>query len=306
MMSWFASGEGAGAENGAGPGEGTAQAQNAPQEGTGEASGGTPDLTGKPDWMPDAFWGGPPEEGKAADWQGMAQKMAGALKEGRQKITEQGELLAKHTVPDSVAPYFEGVDKAALLEAHARSGLDEAQVDQFMAQARSAGIGPGPARAMLQSWVKSRHEATPETPTEDAQREKAVAELNAAGRPGSEIARRVRTWGAGLLSEGKLSEKQAQALARTATTSDGLEALHAIMGSAAVAPVGQGRSQSAVNQTAMEDLEKRMSDPRFGDDGDPAFTQAVLRDLKAHQSVFTAKYGAEIRQLESQSLNNAA
>ena len=251
-----------------------------PQEGTGDASG-------RPAWMPESFWVAP-AEGGTADYAAMAEKMAGALKESRTKIGEQGEALARHTVPEAVAPYFEGLDKAALASANARSGLDEAQIDQFMAQARSAGIGPGPAQAMLASWMKSRHEATPEAKGGDVLRDEAIAELNAQGRPGSEMARRVRTWGAGLAREQKLSERQLEAIETLTHTAAGLEALHAIMGERP-APVGAGVNDTA-GKTILDELERAMEDERFGTD--PAYTSALEARLKQHESLFERRYGS--------------
>lgn len=291
-MSWF-DGEGApdatgAAETGA-SGGGAAGAAPGAEDGAGEATG---DLTGKPEWMPDAFWMAP-GEGGTADYAAMAEKMAGSLKEGRAKISQQGEALARHTVPDSVTPYLEGLDKGTLVSTHARSGLDDAQIDQFMAQARSAGIGPGPAQGLLQSWMKSRHEATPEAKTGEALRDAAVAELNAQGRPGSEMARRIRTWGAGLVRENKLSADQAGALEAMTHSAHGLEALHALMGAAPAAPVG-GTQMSNAGSQILDDIQKEMDDPRFGVDSE--YTERVAARMQQHESLFEKRYGSISRE----------
>ena len=258
---------------------------------TGDTKDGAPkaDLTGKPDWMPDNFWMAP-EGDAAADFAKMAEKMAGALKEGRQKITTQGEQLAKYVVPDGTAPYFEGLDKDAFVKAHERSGLDAAQIDQFMAQARSAGIGPAPARALLQSWGKSRHEATEAPKTPEMLAEAAIAELNAAGRPGSEMAKRVRTWVGGLVGEQKLSEKQAEALGVLMGTSHGLEAAHSLIGTVPAGPADSTRVTHS-NKSIVDAINKKLDDPRFG--VDPAYTADVMREQKANESAIAAVYGMD-------------
>ena len=246
------------------------------------------DLKGKPDWLPSNFWVKPAEEGGAADWQTMAKALAASVAEGSKKVTEQGQALARYTVPDSVAPYFEGIDKATLVSAHARSGIDEAQLDQMVAQMRSAGVGPGPAQAFMQSWVKSRHEATPEPKSTDALRDAAIAELNASGRPGSEMAQRIRQWGSGLVRESKWTAEQASAVEAVMHTPQGIEALHAILGQTA-APVGKtGAGSTTVNRSVLEGLRKRMQDPKFGTDA--GFTAQLEADLERHRSLFEAEH----------------
>ena len=286
-MSWFSEEGASDAPQATETGAGTEGADTAPSpvNGAEEPSG---DLTGKPEWMPDAFWVAP-AEGAAADYASMAEKMASSLKEGRAKISQQGEALAKHTVPDSVTPYFEGLDKDTLVASHTRSGLDDAQVDQFMAQARSAGIGPGPAQVLLQSWMKSRHEATPEAKSGALLRDSAIAELNGQGRPGSEMAKRIQTWGAGLVRENKLSASQAEALEAMTHTAHGIEALHAVVGQAPAAPVG-GTPMTNANQQVMEELQKQMDDPRFGVDMD--YTDKVAAKMQQHETLFERKYGS--------------
>ena len=261
-------------------------APNGAQEDSQGPSGVPVDLTGKPAWMPDSFWM-PPGEGGTADYAKMAEKMAGALKESRQKITQQGESLAKYTVPEGTQPYLEGIDKGALVAANGRSGLDEAQIDQFMAQARSAGVGPAPAQALLQSWMQSRHEATPVAKEAAQLHEEAVAELNGQGRPGSEMANRVRKWVGGMVSEQKLSEGQAEALGALMGSAAGLEAAHALIGTV---PAGPPSSKGATHgsQAILEALDKKIEDERFGTD--PSFTEAVKREMEQHESLLAARY----------------
>ena len=296
-MSWY--GEG---------GEGTNTSAETGQETGTETSTETStetNLAGKPEWMPDSFWIAPEAE-KEADWQAMAKKLAGSAGESRKKIGEQGELLKKYTVPDSVTPYFEGLDKGALVKAHERSGLDEAQIEQFMAQARSAGIGPEPARALLQSWAKSRHEATeaPKTPAQLA--EAGIAELNAAGRPGSEIGQRVKGYMARLVAEEKISKAGAEAL--MPRNAAGWEALNAMMGltRTGTGPAGSTSGTSHATETAMDELRKEMADPKFGDGGDPAYTARVMKKMLANKTAIVAKHRAEVEQLERMSLGSSA
>ena len=250
------------------------------------------DLKGKPEWLPDNFWS-KVEEGKAADWQAISRKLAGSVAEGTKKITAQGEQLARYTVPDSIAPYLEGVDKDALVKATERSGYDSAALDGMFTRLRSAGVGPGPARAFVQAELKSRHEATPEPRTGAVLREAAIAELNAAGRPGSEMARRVQTWGAGMLREGHLSEGQASAIETLTHSKDGLEALHALMGQAPASPVGNTGGPTRVNHTALEAIRKKMADPRFGDPSHQEYTEEVAREMEANRSLFEAAAAAQ-------------
>lgn len=290
-MSWWTetaenAGTGAGAAGAPTPGGGSPPAPNA-APGAGEGpSGGHTDLTGKPEWMPDSFWVAP-GEGGTADYAKMAEKMAGALKEGRQKIQQQGESLAKYVVPEGTAPYFEGLDKATLLATHQRSGLDEAQMDQFMAQARSAGVGPAPAQALLQSWMRSRHEATP-VPKEAAQlHEEAVAALNGQGRPGSEMARRVRSWVGTMVDSSKLSAEQAESLGTAMQSSHGIEALHALIGNVPASPAA-GKGVTMNGNAILDALDKKVEDPRFGTD--PMYTEQVKREMEQHESLIRTRY----------------
>ena len=290
-MSWWsdtADSAASGATGAPTPGGGSAPEPNAAPGGDTGPSGPTPDLTGKPAWMPDSFWQAP-AEGAEADYAKMAEKMAASLKEGRQKITSQGEQLARYVVPDGTAPYFEGLDKATLLATHQRSGVDEAQIDQFMAQARSAGIGPGPAQAMLQSWMRSRHEATP-VPKEAAQlAEDAVAELNGQGRPGSEMARRVRAWVGSMVETSKLSEAQAESLGALMGSAAGIEAAHALIGAVPASPASRGGT--TMNGSAiLDELDKKIEDPRFGTD--PTYTEQVKREMEQHESLIATRYSA--------------
>ena len=286
-----------GAPQGAAGGEGggtPTPATNPPQEGTSAPPGGGTTLTaeqlkGKPDWLPGNFWS-PVEEGKSADWEAISKKLSGSVAEGTKKISEQGEKLAKYTVPDSVAPYFEGVDKEALVKATERAGYDSAALDGMFDRLRSAGVGPGPARAFVQAELKSRHEAAPEPKTGEMLRQAAVAELNAAGRPGSEMAKRVQTWGAGMLREGHLSEGQATALEALTHTKDGLEALHAIMGQTPAGPVGKTGGEQRATVAALDALKAKMRDPKFG--VDQLYTDEVEREMRANPSLF-ASYGME-------------
>lgn len=279
--------EPSGATNDPGTGGGGTQAPNAPQEAPQTLT--AEQLKGKPDWLGDNFWS-PVEEGKTADWEAIARKLSGSVSEGTKKITAQGEQLAKYTVPDSVAPYFEGVDKDALVKANERAGYDAAGIDGMFDRLRSAGVGPGPARAFVQAELKSRHEATPEAKSGEALREAAIAELNAAGRPGSEMAKRVQTWGAGLLRENQLSEAQAQAIETLTHSKDGLEALHALMGQAPAGPVGNTGGATRVNHTALEAIRKKMRDERFG--VDQHYTEEVAREMEANRSLFEAAAAA--------------
>ena len=288
-MSWWSdTQEAAGATGAPTPGGGGAPDPNAAPGAAGEPSGGTPDLTGKPDWMPDNFWVAP-EGDAAADYAKMAEKMAASLKEGRQKITSQGEQLAKYVVPDGTAPYFEGLDVATLAKAHERSGVDEAQVQQFMAQARSAGVGPGPAQALLQSWMRSRHEATP-VPKGAAQlAEDAVAELNGQGRPGSEMARRVRAWVGNMVGTERLSEAQAESLGALMGSAAGIEAAHALIGNVPASPASKGGA--TMNGNALLDaLDKKIEDPRFGTD--PTYTEQVKKEMEQHEALIATRYSA--------------
>ena len=277
-MTWFNEEDtGAQAEQGAGDTstETGTQAQDA------QNASSAADLTGKPDWMPDAFWVSP-EEGKEADWQGMSQKMATSFKETQRKVTEQGNKLAQHVVPDSITPYFEGIDKDTLISSHQRAAFSPEMVDQFMAQARSAGIGPGAAQGLLTNWMKSRHEATPEAKSGNMLRDEAIAELNAAGRPGSEMAKRVKTWGAGMLREQRLSDKQAEALEVLTHTPAGIEALHTLIGSPTIAPPA-GEQVSLSNKSVLDDLNKRYDDQRYGTD--TGFTQETDEIAERHRSL---------------------
>ena len=267
-------------------GGGSPQAPNAAPEPSQGVSGGTPDLTGKPSWMPDNFWVAP-GEGGTADYAKMAEKMASALKEGRQKISAQGEQLARFTVPEGTAPYFEGLDKATLLATHQRSGLDEAQMDQFMAQARSAGVGPAPAQALLQSWMRSRHEATPVPKDASVLHEEAVAELNGQGRPGSEMARRVRAWVGTMVEGSKLSAEQAESLGALMGSAHGIEAAHALIGSVPAAPTA-GRGVTMNGNAVLDALDKKIEDERFGTD--PVYTEQVKREMEQHESLIRTRY----------------
>ena len=259
------------------------------QEGEGSETAETADLTGKPDWMPNNFWIPPAEDG-TADYQAMAERVVKSYKNAQSKISEQGDKLAKHVVPDSISPYLEGIDKSTLINANERSGMDDAQIDQFMAQARSAGVGPGPAQTLMQSWMKSRHEATPEPKDDSVLRENAIAELNAAGRPGSEMAKRVQSWGKGLLREEKISAKQAEALAQLATTPHGIEVLHSLMGQGPAPTVDSGKGPTRAAASVIEDIERQMEDPKFG--VDPVYTGQVEARMRAHESILATKYRA--------------
>ena len=270
-------------------GEGSTPAPNGAQEPVQTLT--QEDLKGKPEWLPNHFWA-KVDEGKTADWEAISRKLAGSVAEGSKKITAQGQELAKYTVPDSVTPYFEGVDKDALVKATERSGYDSAAVDGMFDRLRSAGVGPGPARAFVHAELKARHEATPEAKTGEVLREAAIAELNAAGRPGSEMARRVQTWGAGMLREGQLSEEQAGAIEALTHSKAGLEALHAIMGQAPAGPVGNTGGPTRVNHTALEAIRKKMADPRFGDPSHQAYTEEVAREMEENRSLFEAAAAA--------------
>ena len=249
------------------------------------------DLTGKPEWLPDSFWQAPEKEGEAADWQAMAQKMAGSLKEGRQKITEQGEKLAKLVVPEGTAPYLEGFDKDAFVKATERSGYDATAIDGAISRMRSAGIGPGPARAFLEAELKARHEATPAPKTPDVLADAAIAELNAAGRPGSEMAKRIRTWVGGMVGEEKLSQGQAEALGALMGSAAGLEAAYALIGTVPAGPA-EGKGTTNSTKSIVESLDKKIEDPRFG--VDPAYTMRVKKEMEANQAAVGAVYGMDV------------
>ena len=236
--------------------------------------------------MPDSFWT-PPAEGATADWQAMAEKVSKSYGEAQKKITTQGEALAKHTVPDSVTPYMEGLDPETLLKTHERAGFTPEMLDQAAAQARSAGIGPGAFQGFMQSWLKSRHEATAAPQSSEQRHEAAVAELNAQGRPGSEMAKRVRTWGAGLVRENKISEKQAAALEGLLHTADGIEVLHSVMGQTP-APLPDGNTATRAGSAIVEEIEKLMDDDRYGTD--PVYTEQVIAKAQRHESLLGQKY----------------
>ena len=256
-------------------GEGTAL--NGAQEGAQGLSEPSVDLTGKPDWLEARFWVPPAEDGQT-DWAGIAQKIQSSWAEGSKKISEQGTALAGYKVPDSMAPYHEGLDVKTLLEATPRSGLSPEAAERFLTLARSSGVGPQPAQAMLQAFVKGQHEATPEAKSAQLLREEAVAALNANGRPGSEMARRVTTWAQGLQREGKLPDKQVEAMGKLMETPDGVELAHMLMGNLPAAPAG-GEGATNVTRTRVEAVLEKMSDERFGDD--PQFTAQVEREYNA-------------------------
>ena len=267
----------------------------APPAGGGEDTGGTKDgppaadLTGKPAWMPDSFWVAP-EEGGTADFAKMAEKMAGALKESRQKITTQGEQLARFTVPDGTAPYFEGLDKATLVKANERSGYDEAALDGMMARLHSAGVGPGAAQAFVQNELKARHEATPVAKSLAELMESAVAEGNAQGRPASEMLRRIQAHVKDKVDRGQWTEKQAEAWARSLTDFDGIEAAHSLLVSAPAGPAeGKGITSSA--KTIVEAINKKIDDPRYG--VDPTFTNQVKAEQVEHAALIAQFYAAD-------------
>lgn len=245
------------------------------------------DLTGKPEWMPDNFWQAP-EEGGAANWQAMAEKMAGSYKSGQQKITELSEKVAKHAVPEHTAPYTEGLDVDALLKANERSGWTADRVAQAVAQARGAGVGPGAFQAYLQSHLKALHEATPAAQTVEQRHDAAVAELNAAGRPGSEMARRVRAWGAGLKREGNLSDAQEAALAQLIGSAGGLELAHSVMGAEHRPVPGSTGTATRATQAIVEKIDAMYDDERFG--VDMAFTAQVERLAQQNDAALATKY----------------
>lgn len=245
------------------------------------------DLTGKPDWMPDSFWQAP-EEGGTADYAAMAEKLAGSVKSGQQKITELSEKVAKHAVPEHVAPYTEGLDVDALLKANPRSGWTPERVEQAVAQARGAGVGPGAFQAFMQSHLKALHESTPEAQSVEQRHDAAVAELNAAGRPGSEMAKRVRAWGAGLKREGNLSEAQERALGELIGSAGGLELAHSVMGAEHRPVPGSTGTATRATQAIVEKIDAMYADERFG--VDMAFTAEVERLAQQNDAALATKY----------------
>ena len=278
-MSWLSDApEGAGAPEGTGMRGGSPSAPNAPQEGAQEPSGPSVDLTGKPEWMDARFWMPPEEDGGAADFASMAEKMHRSWAEATKKVSEQGSALAGYKVPDSMAPYHEGLDVQAMLDAAPRAGLTPEAAQRFLTLARSSNVGPQPAQAMLQAFVKGQHEATPEAKDAGTLRQEAEAALNAAGRPGTEMAKRVRTWAQGLQREGKLPDKQAEAMGRLMETPDGVELAHMLMGSMPSGPVG-GESSTNVARSRIDAVLEKMGDDRFGDD--PFFTAQVEREYNS-------------------------
>ena len=260
-----------------------------------------PDLTGKPDWLQDQFWTAP-KEGEQPDYPAMLRKANDAWAETRKKVSDQGEQLAKYTVPDSTAPYFEGIDTEALLKANGRAGWTTEMLQQAAAQARSAGIGPAPWQAQVQAHLKSRHEATPEAKTPEAEMEAAIAELNGQGRPGSEMGKRMASIMGKLVSEGTLSKEGAEALIPRSAAA--VEALNAILGRQGTSgPTGRTGGSTVANQTTWEALTARMADPtKFGENADPMEHQKTLKMMEASDSLIQARYGAEVDQLQTDSL----
>lgn len=284
-MSWF-NGEG-----GASPPSTTGDGSPPPPPPQEQSRG--PDLTGAPDFMKEpsvqSFWT-PPEEGKETDWQGLAQRLAGAVKEGRTKIGQQGELLAKHTVPDSLAPYEEGLELDTLLKAHERTAYTPETAKQLLAQAHAAEIGPGPARTLLQAQVRSTHEAAPPVKDAATRRDEAIAALNATGRPGSEMAKRIQSVGGRLIAEGRVTQEQADAWADSLTSPERIEIAHAMV--QMMAPGNPASGPTGTNGSAhlLEELQKKVDDPRFG--SDHAYTQAVERELKQHEGLIATRWSA--------------
>ena len=260
-----------------------------------------PDLSGKPDWIQDQFWIAP-KEGGQPDYPAMLRKANDSFVETRKKVSDQGEQLAKYTVPDSVAPYLEGLEVDALLKANERAGWTPERVQQFMAQARAAGVGPAPAQVQLQAHLKSRHEATELPKTPEALAEAAIAELNGQGRPGSEMAKRIRSVVGRMVTEGTISKEGAEALVPRSAAH--VEALNAILGMTASGPAGRtdGRSTSVSSQESWEALQKRMGNPKlFGDEAPAAENAITMRMLQQHEGLVQQRYGSEVELLEKMS-----
>ena len=249
------------------------------------------DLTGKPEWLPDAFWKAPKETGGAAPWEEIAQAVAKSQVEGRKKITEQGEMLAKFTVPDTTDPYFQGIDRETLLKTHERSGWTPEMLEQAAAQARSAGMGPGVFQGFVQAHLKAQHEATAAPKDAEALRGEAVAALNAQGRPGSQMLADVQRVGSAFVSEGRWTPEVGAAVAKLAESPEGLTALHGLlMESGPAAPPNGRTSLSHGNAQIVADIRARMADHRYP--SDRAFTEKLKADMRRHASLLEASMDA--------------
>ena len=281
-MSWF---------NGGGESAATSTADGSPPPApaANADANAAPDLTGAPEFMQDkavqSFWT-PPAEGTDPDWMGVAQKLAAAVKDGRTKIGEQGAQLARYTVPDSVAPYEEGLELETLVKAHERAGVSAEQAKQFLAQAHAAKVPPGPARDFLHAQLKSRHEAAPVVKDAATRRDEAIASLNAAGRPGSEMAKRIQGVGGRLIAEGKWTEEQAEAFADALTSPAAIEAANVVFSLAPANPASPG--QSVGSATLMRELEAKL-DKAIAEDDHVALA-TIGRQLEQHKGLVGTKY----------------